>query len=284
MNQEIIKAATGQIQIQSEQKWTPSKIGKDVTMLQKSIAAPKFEFLEEKDIRSAIKYSMLMVGLKQIEIDAFSEIEKQLFVNFLKNHFSSLTIEEYKNAFELAILGKLPLKVEDVNCYQNFSIAYVSKILSAYREWANKTYNDNRHVLEKPIELPKALMPSIDWKEYCELSYQQFKKGNYNTDTWAINSMYKEFLNVGYIAKNLIEDYEASAQCTLLKKLENKLFDAKLRGDVNEANKLSSLIAEIHNSEETHEAVKVEAKLAVIIEFFNYAYNKANLENIYQKQ
>ena len=283
MNTEIIKAATAQIQIQGEPEQTLSKIGKDATMLQKAITAPKFEFLDEKSIRAAIKYSMLMVGLKQAEIDAFSEIEKQLFVNFLKNHFSSLTIQEYKNAFELAILGKLPLKPEDINCYQNFSIAYVSKILTAYREWANKTYNDNRHILEKPVqkELPAAC---VDWKEYCELSYQQFIKGNYNTDTWAINEMYDEFLSVGYIAENLLEDYEAPAQCTLLKKLENKIFDAKLRGDVNEANKLSNLIAEIHNSEETHEAVKVEAKLAVIIEFFNYAYNKANLENIYQKQ
>lgn len=283
MNHEIIKAATGQIQVVSHQELTQPVNSKDAAMLQKAITAPKIELIGYDDTKGLIKRCMIMVGLKATEIMAMDELEKQMMVDFLQRNFTTLKTDEFILAFELAILGKLSLKTEDVNCYQNFSIAYVSKILTAYREWANKTYNDNRHILEQPEQ--KALpVTCVDWKEYCELSYQQFKKGNYNTDTWAIESMYREFISVGYIAENLDLNYEAVAESFLLKKLENRLFDAKLRCNLNESKKISTLILEINESEETHEAVKIEAKTAVIIDFFNYAYNTLKLENIYKSK
>jgi hypothetical protein len=51
----------------------------------------------------------------------------------------------------MAIQNKLSLRSEDVICYENFSIAYFSRIMEAYREWAKEQIKQ----LPAPVERRK---------------------------------------------------------------------------------------------------------------------------------
>lgn len=106
-----------------------------------------------------------MVGLKSTEIAAFTEEEKTMLIQFIQKEYGGHTAKEFLDAFTLAVTGKLDVNVET---YQNFSIAYVSKIMNAYRKWASKVYDENREHFER-VEPKTALPPSeVDWMEVWE--------------------------------------------------------------------------------------------------------------------
>jgi hypothetical protein len=277
MDLQIIKQATKEIQVTSQNS-KPLEITKDAFNFKNAIKAPKIASITFDDTKGLIKQAMLMVGLKVSEIVQTSDLEKQIIVDFLKRNFDTLTTAEFVLAFEMAVLGKLDC---EANCYQNFSIAYISKILTAYRQWANKTYNDNRHILEA-TELPQLPPCKTDWKEYCELTYQQFLTGNYNTDVWALE-MYQELESCGFFILSSYEDFEADAECKLLKMLENKLFDAKLRGNKNEVEAINKKMNEINLAETSHIDVINLAKKDCVIAFFEEAKN-AGYKNIFVKE
>lgn len=79
---------------------------------------------------------MMAVGLRAANLP--TEIEADFLVAFLARNFAGHTVQELALAFELAISRQLDLRTEDVICYENFSVEYVSRILAAYRAWAAK--------------------------------------------------------------------------------------------------------------------------------------------------
>ena len=97
----------------------------------------------EEDIKQALRYSMLLVGLRGSNLP--TEEEKFVLTNFVKSNFGNNTCEEIKLAFEMAVAGKLNI---DCNCYENFSCEYFGRIMSAYLEYARQEIKN----LPKPIE------------------------------------------------------------------------------------------------------------------------------------
>ncbi len=105
-------------------------------------------------MNSSLRRVMLMVGLRATNLPSEEET-KILFAHILRN-YSLHTIEEMILAFEMAISGKLDLEEKEINCYENFSCLYFSKIMNAYRVWASTTHRSIKQ------EIPMKQLDYID--------------------------------------------------------------------------------------------------------------------------
>jgi len=93
------------------------------------------------DLIDVIKFVMMKVGIRNENLP--SDIETQVLLEHIVNYYGSHTHEEFKLAFELAITDRLVFpEKQDAQHYENFSCAYVSKIMNAYRAWAGKTFKE----------------------------------------------------------------------------------------------------------------------------------------------
>jgi len=90
----------------------------------------------EENLKQALRYIFVLVGLKAQNYPV--EEEKILLHEFIFENYGGHTPAELKLAFKLAITRKLDLKPEQVVCYENFSIAYFSRIMGAYRDWSRE--------------------------------------------------------------------------------------------------------------------------------------------------
>lgn len=82
---------------------------------------------------------MIKIGLRGENFPT-DEGKEVLHAHILEN-YGGHTHEEIKLAFNLAITGKLEFpEKQSAEHYQNFSCEYFSRIMSAYRVWAAKTY------------------------------------------------------------------------------------------------------------------------------------------------
>ena len=117
-------------------------------------------------MKIALKYIFILVGLKAQNYPANEE--KQLLHAFIFKNYGGHTPEEIKLAWDLAIMQKLNLRPEDVTCYENFSIAYFSRIMEAYREWAREQIKQLPAPVERNELTPKKKL-DIDllWALWC---------------------------------------------------------------------------------------------------------------------
>lgn len=105
------------------------------------IKAKKVKELPETELRKALKYAMLKVGLRGKNFP--TGVTKSLLLDHIFINYGNHTPDEIRLAFNLAAAGKLSLPIEEVNCYENFSCLYFSKIMNAYRVWAEQVYQQN---------------------------------------------------------------------------------------------------------------------------------------------
>ena len=117
----------------------------------------------EQDIKQALRYSMLLVGLRGSNLP--TEEEKFVLTNFVKSNFGNNTCEEIKLAFEMAVAKKLNI---DSKCYENFSCEYFGRIMSAYLEYARQEIKN----------LPKSIEPVKEKPSDQELKKQAIDTAN----------------------------------------------------------------------------------------------------------
>lgn len=119
-----------------------------------------------------LKKGMLYLGIKGDKLP--SDLELQMMFKILVEEYKNLKIGELALAFQLASLGRLDF---DAETYQNFSIIYLNRLLSAYARWgAKKVYQDK--VLEAKHE-PTYNHPKVSDGEKVQLAmecYRQFKQ------------------------------------------------------------------------------------------------------------
>lgn len=97
--------------------------------------------------------------------------EKVLLLNHIYQNYGNHTPEEIRLAFDLALSAKLGLDTSDVKCYENFSCAYFSNIMNAYRAWASQV-DRQKEKEAKPAEIQK----TAEEIEQIEKEYQEFLK------------------------------------------------------------------------------------------------------------
>jgi hypothetical protein len=141
--------------------------------LEEVLCDVKIKDASEEEIRKAIKFCMLVVGLRAKSIDAMDKIERRVLVNFIRQNFYGHTIAEFKLAFNKAVIGELDA---DANPYENFSCEYVGRIMKAYRKWASIQYRESGLIQKQtlPVQLPP---PNFNPMELVQTFYQEFLEG-----------------------------------------------------------------------------------------------------------
>jgi hypothetical protein len=103
----------------------------------------------ENDIKEAIRYAMVLVGLRGGNMP--TDEEKFVLLNFIRVNFGNQTPEEIRLAFEYAIAGKFET---DVKCYENFSCEYFARIMKAYIDYSRNEVKGLPKEIEPMKEVP----------------------------------------------------------------------------------------------------------------------------------
>lgn len=108
---------------------------------------------------------MLKVGLRGQNFP--KGLTKSMLLDHVFRNYGNHTPDEIRLAFNMAVAGKLNLPESEVNCYENFSCLYFSKIMNSYRIWAEQVYEQN-----KPEQLEIEYKPD---PEQIEREFEAFK-------------------------------------------------------------------------------------------------------------
>ncbi len=152
-----------------------------------------------KDIYDILIQSMILLGLKGDKLP--SEFEMDYMAKMMKVDYANLPIGELRLAFELMIKDKLDEKAET---YQNFSVLYLSRLMSSYARWAYKNYVEEKIEPEKQIEAPK-----MDDDQVLNMSFDIYKKNK----NWNYIFMGLKCFNILY-KRGLITDFEGTLKRT----------------------------------------------------------------------
>lgn len=163
-------------------------------------------------LQAILRRVFILVGIRANNLP--SPEETQILIGFIQKKFGQLTLQEIQIAFEKAVAGELEL--DDVSCYENFTCEYFGRIVSAYKKWASQKFTENQMYLIKPQTHNLLTMPA-DWKELCEVNYQQFLAGNYKIDLWPWQ-LYDEFVRCKMMQEDVYEDYLKAAYYSLIKR------------------------------------------------------------------
>lgn len=106
------------------------------TQLEKAIQAPRLCNSPLEELKQALRYAFIMVGLRAQNFPV--DEEKAVLMEYIIENYGGHTAEEVKLAFKMAIQGKLKIDPKDVKCYENFSVLYFTTIMEAYRAWSTE--------------------------------------------------------------------------------------------------------------------------------------------------
>ena len=84
-----------------------------------------------KDINSVLDKGMLLLGIKGDKVPI--NWEKQIMIDELKKQYAKMKLGELDLAFTLAARGELDFANDT---YQNFTVLYLNRMLTAYLRWA----------------------------------------------------------------------------------------------------------------------------------------------------
>lgn len=113
---------------------TPSQITNNDQRFALAIQEPKLRDVPEEDLKQALRYVFMVVGIRGQNIP--TGVEKDFLHGYIRTHFGGHTASEIRQAFDMAVQGLLDIDSRDVKCYENFSVMYFSTIMKAYRIWA----------------------------------------------------------------------------------------------------------------------------------------------------
>jgi len=193
-----------------------------------------------------------LLGVKE----APNEMVMTQMVNILKDEFDYFTVQDITNAVKKALSGKLNI---DFQPYNNFSIPYICKILTAYREYLR---NENKllpKVQESSEMTPKQERDTTtSWLNnhvYPRIE-KFFKTGEYDLPDYG-NTLYnyldKKFINFTSERKKEIKE---QARQELLKE-----FRIEKTAKPRERNRIGTVITDIIMSgKETEGLVRTRAK------------------------
>jgi hypothetical protein len=131
----------------------------------------KIQDATDKQLSEKFVLIYWMVGLRP---QHFPTAEQDQFLfNYLRSNFGSRTTTELVLAFDRAINGVLD--VDDVKCYDQFTLEYFCRIFNAYRKWV---FNLSKEI-QKPEEYKSLPMAETTEQEMRE-DIEYYLKGDLN--------------------------------------------------------------------------------------------------------
>jgi len=108
----------------------------------------------DDEIKQALAKIFLMIGLRKQHFPNGFELD--FIVSNIRKLYPHRTIFDLTNAFELGLRKKIDV---ELNCYDQFTLIYLSNIMEAYRKYLVSAYN------ELPVERPKQIGYTISKDE-----------------------------------------------------------------------------------------------------------------------
>lgn len=125
------------------------------------------------ELKESLRLVMVKLGLRAQNWP--NDLEKVVLFDHIRENFGGNRVEEIRLAFEMAIAYKLDL--EDVKCYENFSCAYFSLIMTSYQRWSSEAFNHVKLVEPPPQKIFSEEEIENSARQDVELQYQRFLKG-----------------------------------------------------------------------------------------------------------
>jgi len=131
--------------------------------------------INENDFKAILAIQYLMVGLRS---QNFPDSQEEAFLsNFIRKNYGSYHPNNFSEAFEMAICGKLDLK--DTSCYENFSCEYVARIMNSYKQYlilsGRLKSNLDLERQFKPMDKNLLDAPKMTDDEIVEVSFELWK-------------------------------------------------------------------------------------------------------------
>lgn len=117
------------------------------------------------DIVQVLEKGMLLLGIKGSNLP--DTLTMQYMVTEVKSQYTGLRIGELMLCFQLASRGRLDF---DAETYQNFSVLYLNRMISAYHRWAIKQVDATPE--KKPLPPPT---PVTD-DEIVQMAFDNYKR------------------------------------------------------------------------------------------------------------
>lgn len=174
-------------------------------------------------VKGALRYAMILVGIKAANMP--DEEEKAVLVQFVLSNFGEHTAEEVKLAFDMAVAGRLEV---DATAYENFSPAFFSKVMTAYRKWASQEhYQQSREIEQKQVKIGELAAGQVDWSETW-LGIVESAKTHAIYKVFIPTDIYDWLVRTGQISPSNEERWEAFRLGAL--ELRQQMEDALLSG------------------------------------------------------
>jgi hypothetical protein len=211
---------------------------------------------------------MLKVGIRAANLP--TQEEGMILYEHLMRHYGNHTQEEIKMAFDLAITGQLGV---DSTPYESFDCRYISRILNAYRVWAQEVYQQHRQVLE--LAPPRAFVER-SWREEVQRELNAFYSGSFNYKL-VISDLYDQLVFDGYLNAFAYEAFLEGAKAHLLHAgqleittIKNEWTDENVdAGKYKSVQSLEIKLSEYRSGKRDNE-IRLLAKQLTVRHYFNY--------------
>lgn len=180
--------------VQVVKKMLPSQITDNAVRLIESVKEARICDITDQELKSALVYCYAVVGIRGQNLPAGAE--KEFLHEYIRVHFGIHTASEIRLAFDMAIQGKLDIQQRDVNCYENFSVAYFARIMGAYRGWSAEQFRISNTKAED-FKLPDP---------------QELKKIDAEYADYLLSKAYKKLFNIDKLPVKVCSNKSAEKQ------------------------------------------------------------------------
>lgn len=264
------------VQVQPEP--LPLKSGPIEDKFLEALKSEKIIKAPHERIYEALRYCMLKVGIRSTNLP--DKLESMMLYNHLTEYYGKLTVEEIKLAFDLAVTGK----IEAPETYENFSCSYLSKVLNAYKVWADKTYHENLPQTQPPIS-PNSESTISAWRGSVQIALDKFYKGNYEYRLW-VSDMYDQLVYDDFIPALYYKDFMDRARKFFCEKTQLEIVQVETKiihspRYLSDHKILENKLIEYRNGTRDKE-VMLLSKQKAMLKYFEYLKSK-NILKIYEQ-
>lgn len=215
------------------------------------LADKKVKDCSENEIKVALLYLYALCGFEKMP----DETQDMVLIAFIREHFSDLTIQDMKNAFQLGISGETGVNMKH---YHNFNAIYFSDVINAYKTYQRSRKDLTPKLIEGDMSDQKKKETHVKW--FYDLIFPQlenFFKGEIDNVTDHGNILYnyldKRFIN---FSKERKDEIKEKARMELLDE-----FRVDKMAKPHDRNRIGKVITDIlMGGKETDGLVRTRAK------------------------
>jgi len=181
-----------------------------------------------------MQYLFMVVGIRGQNIPVSPE--KEFLHQYIRTHYGGHTAAEVRMAFDMAIQGKLRIPVDDVKCFENFSIQYFANIMNYFRAWASENAKQAQAPVVEHTPEPER---KVNWRGLLEDAYQHFLSFGPERVHLLPVSFYDQLVHDGALRADLFRRF--------MKEMRKKLVAEQVRERTIALNNIQAIRGQLDN-------------------------------------